>query len=254
MANRYFQMERAGETAEIVIYGDITSWAWMESDVSSWTLSKALAALPDDVTDVTVRINSYGGEVAEGIAIYNALKAHPAKVTTVCDGFACSVASVVFMAGDERIMNEASLLMIHNAWTCASGDANDLRKQAADLDTVTALSKSIYQAATDLDDDELAEWMDAETFIDASTALARGFATEVRAIDATRPGQNAAMTVRDRILQALAKDADEDEDEPDEPDEPEPDPDDQDEPDPDDDGPKRRQSMLARFAQAIATQ
>ena len=79
MANRYFQMERSGETAEIVIYGDVTSWPWVESDVSSWTLSKALASLPEDVTDVTVRINSYGGEVAEGIAIYNALKAHPAR-------------------------------------------------------------------------------------------------------------------------------------------------------------------------------
>ena len=263
MANRYFQMERSGETAEIVIYGDVTSWPWVESDVSSWTLSKALASLPEDVTDVTVRINSYGGEVAEGIAIYNALKAHPARVTTVCDGFACSVASVIFMAGDERVMNEASLLMIHNAWTFASGDANGLRKQADDLDVITSLSKSIYLAATDLDEDELTEWMDRETFIDVDTAYEHGFCTCVESIGSDRASQSAAITVRDMVMAAFQANGDED-DEPDEPDppeldepevdEPEPDPDGEEDEDEDEDEPKRKQSALERFARAIAIQ
>ena len=204
MPRRYFQMATEGSSAEILIYGDITSWPWLESDVSSWTLSKALAALPEDVTEVTVRINSYGGEVAEGIAIYNALRAHPAHVTTVCDAFACSIASVVFMAGDERVMNEASLLMIHNAWMRTAGDAADLRKDAEDLDTITEMSKRVYRAATDLSDEELAEWMDRETFIDSETAYARGFCTAVESIADDNASQGAAMTVRDMLMACMA--------------------------------------------------
>ena len=121
MRERYYQMDVSDGAVDIVIYGDITSWPWRESDVSSWGLAKRLASLDAGVSEITVRINSMGGEVAEGVAIFNALRAHPARVTTVCDGMACSIASVIFMAGDERVMNEASLLMIHNAWTCRAG-------------------------------------------------------------------------------------------------------------------------------------
>lgn len=103
----------SGEVLEITIYGDITSWEYQESDVSSYTLLKMIQESRAKV--INVNINSYGGEVAEGLAIYNALKNHSATVRTRCDGFACSAASVVFMAGDVRLMNEASLLMIHNA-------------------------------------------------------------------------------------------------------------------------------------------
>lgn len=197
---RYFQMDVDGPSAEIAIYGDITSWPFLESDVSSYNLSQRLSELKD-VSEITVRINSYGGEVAEGIAIYNALKNHPARVTTVCDGFACSIASVIFMAGDERVMNEASLLMIHNAWSCAAGDAEGHRKEADDLDVVTDLSKSIYLAATDLTEDELAEWMDAETFVSAQVALDRGFATEIRRVDPARASQSALGTLAGRLLE-----------------------------------------------------
>ena len=115
MNKKYFQLTQNNNEVDIQIYGDITSWEWLESDVSSYTLSKQIEELECD--QINVYINSYGGEVAEGLAIYNQLKRHKAKVKTVCDGFACSAASVVFMAGDERIMSTASLLMIHNAWT-----------------------------------------------------------------------------------------------------------------------------------------
>ena len=202
MMQKYFQMDvdPITATADIVIYGDITSWPWVESDVSSYGLSKSLAEL-HGVSQINVRINSYGGEVAEGIAIYNALKSHPAKVTTVCDGFACSIASVIFMAGDERVMNEASLLMIHNAWTHTAGNADELRKEADDLDTITGLSKAIYLAKTDLDEDELTEWMDSETFIDSATALERGFATKVEPIAQENAAQSALGTIS-RMLTA----------------------------------------------------
>jgi len=200
MRERYYQMDVDGKSASIVIYGDITSWPWLESDVSSYTLSKQLAKL-DDVDEITVRINSYGGEVAEGVAIYNALKNHSAHVRTVCDGFACSIASVVFMAGDERVMNEASLLMIHNAWMATAGNSEELRKDADDLDTITDISKGIYLAATDLTEEELDEWMDAETFIGSDTALERGFATEVIPIEGEKASQSAKRLVSQRLLQ-----------------------------------------------------
>ena len=177
---RYYQMEVAGNEADIDIYGDITSWPWVDSDVSSANLSAQLADLDVDV--INVNINSYGGEVAEGLAIYNALKRHKAKGRTRCDGFACSIASVIFMAGDERIMNEASLLMIHNAFSFAEGDANALRKMADDLDLVTSQSKKIYLANSNIDEAALTELMDKETFIDPKEALEMGFATSVVAI------------------------------------------------------------------------
>ena len=117
--------------AELYIFGDITSWPWFEGDVSSYTLARELQELKD-VDEIRVYINSYGGEVAEATAIYNQLRDHTAKVVTVCNGFACSAASVIFMAGDERMMNRASRLMIHNAMMGARGNAAQLRKAAED--------------------------------------------------------------------------------------------------------------------------
>lgn len=203
---RYFSLVRSGTTAELDIYGDITSWPWLESDVSAYNLSQQLAQL-DDVTEIHVNINSYGGEVAEGLAIYNALMRHPARVTTRCDGFACSIASVIFMAGDERVMNQASLLMIHNAWTYASGDANELRKQADDLDTITGASKAAYMGRVSITEDELAAMMDEETFITPDDAVSMGFAT---AIEGEEP-ENVSQSARRAVFMRLT-DEDEDED------------------------------------------
>ena len=144
MDERYYSLAINEEKSEanIYIYGDITSWEGCDNDVSSYTLARQLENL--DVNNINVYINSYGGEVGEGLAIYNSLKRHKAKVKTYCDGFACSIASVIFMAGDERIMSNASLLMIHNAWTWALGNANDFRKQADDLDAITQASINAY--------------------------------------------------------------------------------------------------------------
>ncbi|WP_052241529.1 head maturation protease, ClpP-related [Berryella intestinalis] len=199
MAKRFFQMVEAPTSAEIVIYGDICSYPWDESDVSSWGLSQRLAALPDTVEEVTVRINSYGGEVAEGVAIYNALRACKARVTTVCDGFACSIASVIFMAGEERVMSDASLLMIHNASSWAGGDAPKLRKLADDLDTITGLSRGIYLAATDLDEAELTRMMDDETWLTPEFCVEHGFATAVESSEASGPAQSARFNAKQLV-------------------------------------------------------
>lgn len=190
MNRKYFSLEKTKQTANLYIYGDITCFPWFEGDVSAVNLSKQLEAL-GDVEQINVYINSYGGEVAEGLAIYNALKRHKAKVKTVCDGFACSIASVIFMAGDERVMNEASLLMIHNAWTFASGNAAELRKQADDLEKITQASVEAYKAHSSLEEEEIKALMDAETWITPDEAISYGFATSSEKTETEKASQNA---------------------------------------------------------------
>lgn len=268
---RFYSMERTGSNVDIEIYGDITSWEWLDSDMSSYTLAQRIKGL-SDVDTITVGINSYGGEVSEGLAIYNALKNSPAKVVTRCDGFACSAASVVFAAGDERLMNDASLLMIHNAWTFASGDANALRKQADDLDKITSASVKAYMAIVSIEEDELKQLMDSETWIDADEAVSMGFATSKVE---TEEEEQVSQSVRKKVLQMIRNpyqldDPDDDQDdqgnepgnEPDDPgtdpqepdddqgNDPEPEPGDDPDQDPDDPEEQAEQEM-AQFLTAI---
>lgn len=190
-------------SADLHILGDISSWPWDESDTSCANVVDAIAALPDTVADVTVHINSFGGEVAEGVAIYNALKAIPAHVTTVCEGFACSIASVIFMAGDERVMRPASLLMVHNPWMSATGNSAELRRAADDLDVMAQLSKTAYLTAAGdaLDAETLDALMDAETWIAPEDAVSYGLATSV----AEEPEEVEAPTqsCREAVMRAL---------------------------------------------------
>lgn len=201
---RYYSLyqDTENKTADIYIYGDITSWPWLESDVSSYTLSKELQELDESIEQINVYINSYGGEVAEGLAIYNALKRHKAKVTTYVDGFACSIASVIFAAGDERIMSDTSLLMIHNAWTWAAGDSNELKKQAEDLEKITQASINAYLNITNLSEDEIKEMMDEETWINGQEALEMGFATELVEVEEK---QVATQSIRKSLMQKITK-------------------------------------------------
>lgn len=117
MPKHYYSMTQPeqGGPVELYIYGDILCEEEpTPGSVSSHRLAVALEGL--NASAVTVYINSYGGHTSEGLAIYHALRRLECPITTVCDGFACSAASLVFMAGDRRVMQQASLLMIHNAW------------------------------------------------------------------------------------------------------------------------------------------
>lgn len=205
---QYFQLVTAGNTAELTIYGDITSWPWLESDVSAHNLSAQLAEL-QSVSNINVYINSYGGEVAEGLAIYNALKRHPAQVTTYCDGFACSIASVIFMAGDERVMGNPSRLMIHDAWTSVYGaNADELRKQADDLDNITDASVKAYMARINITEEELRAKMKAETWLTEEEALEMGFATRIdEAEESDNPSQSAKKHLFEMLARAIAQSA-----------------------------------------------
>jgi len=215
MNRQYFSMEKSKNEATINIYGDISSW-----DKSAKNLVQQLDEM-SDVSKINVYVNSYGGEVAEGLAIYNALRRHKAKVITHCEGFACSIASVIFMAGDERIMSDSSLLMIHNAWTFADGNAEQLRKQADDLDKITAASVAAYKAHSTLSEEEIKALMDAESWILPDEALEYGFATAVEKAETKNASQNAKKVLLGIVkayrqkLEAMQADDEEEEENPD---------------------------------------
>lgn len=202
-------VEASERKADLYINGDITrGFQWFgfdmgqDSDVAYQDVVEALSDLPEDVSDIYVHINSYGGEVAEGVAIYNALRSSSAKVTTVCEGFACSIASVIFMAGEDRIMRDSSLLMLHNASMGAHGDAHALRKAADDLDVITELSKTAYlsHATESLTRERLTEVMDHETWVLPEQALEWGLCTEVFSAGG---GDEPSQSARQRVLTDL---------------------------------------------------
>lgn len=193
-------------TAQMTIYGDIARTDWLAifmgddgdgTTTSALDVSKAIAAIPPEVTDIEVHINSYGGDVAEGVAIYNALRQSGKHVTTVCDGFACSIASVIFMAGERRVMNSASLLMLHEpSFPNAGGNAKALRKQADDLDVISQLSKTAYLAPGGIEPEELDEVMSAETWVSPEQAVEWKLATDIADdADNAEPTQSARESV-----------------------------------------------------------
>lgn len=182
----------SSDTLEIFIYGDVQSDArdwWtgqvIESETSAKHFRDELAKHPN-VQQINLYINSYGGSVFEGTAIYNQLKRHPAHKTVYIDGFACSVASVIAMAGDEIVMPKNALMMIHNAWMCACGNAAELRKAADDLDTINAAGRGAYleKAGDKLDEATLVSMMDGETWLNAEQCIRYGLADRYAEQDA----------------------------------------------------------------------
>lgn len=197
--NNYYALNEQGQKVNIYIFGDIVETEQFESDVSANTLVQKLQSI--ETGEIDVHINSYGGSVASGLAIYNTLKNHKAKVRTICDGFACSAASVIFMAGDERIMNAASLLMIHNAWMWTAGNAAQLRKDADDLDMINQSTAAAYMEHINITEDELKALLDAETWITPEDALSKGFATAI--INAETKTDKAAASARQAVYNKM---------------------------------------------------
>ena len=159
------------ESAEILIYGDI---GW---DVTAKTFGKELAAL-GKVSTIDVRINSYGGDVFDGIAIYSRLVDHSAKITSHVDGIAASAASVIAMAGDTVRISSAGMIMIHDAWGIGIGNATDFRALADRLEKASATIAGVYEQRTGNEMDQVRAWMEAEYEFDADEAIQNGFATE----------------------------------------------------------------------------
>lgn len=129
--------------------------------------------------DITVWIDSYGGDVFAGAGIYNALKEHDGKVTVKIDGKAMSAASVIAMAGDEILMSPVGIMMIHNPLTSAQGDMRAMRKAADVLDTVKETIINAYVAKTGKTEAEISTMMDDESWMSANVAVKEGFADGV---------------------------------------------------------------------------
>ncbi|MRV72555.1 Clp protease ClpP [Duganella sp. FT92W] len=166
----------AAREAELLIYGDI-GYGWYDEGITAASITQEIAEL--DVDTLHVRINSGGGLVFEGIAIYYALVRHPAEVIVHIDGIAASIASVIAMAGDTIQISEGAHLMIHKPWSFAMGDANSMRKEADILDKLEAGLVDIYAARTEADRDELQQWVEAETWFLGQEAVDAGFADEM---------------------------------------------------------------------------
>jgi len=162
---------------ELLVYGDIGDSWWGES-VTALSVVQQLQALDASVTQINVRINSYGGSVSDGIAIYNALKRHSARKVVTVDGVAMSSASLIAMAGDEVQMPATSLLMIHAPWGYAQGNAQDMRTMADVLDTYASAMAGAYATKTGRDRaDMLALLADGKDhYFTGEQAVAEGFA------------------------------------------------------------------------------
>lgn len=181
--DKFLNFRKVNESeTELYVYGDIRKkdiidkWFGTGEDVTeAFTLKDALASV--DTPNLTVRINSYGGSVSEGLAIYSLLSEFKGHLKTIVDGFACSAASVIFMAGEERVVPENGLLMIHNAWTEARGDSNTMKKVAEDLEKITQPSLNIYVSKTGLSEEKVKEMMDREEWITSKEAYELGFST-----------------------------------------------------------------------------
>jgi ATP-dependent protease ClpP protease subunit len=173
---------------DMYIYDDVTArgrfdwntWKELESETSNKYFREKLAQIPGDAT-INLYINSNGGEVKEGVGIYNQLKRHGATVNGVVDGNAYSVAFLILMACDHRTMNLGTSALVHNMWTIVAGNANDLRKEADALDKLMESNRQIFLDACGgkITEEKLIELMNAETFLTPDECLEYGFIDEV---------------------------------------------------------------------------
>lgn len=165
---------KSATKAEIVIYDSIGA-DWFGNGITAKTFSDELKALDKSVNEIEVRINSPGGDVFDGIAIYNRLKQHSAKKTVYIDGLAASIASIIALAGDEIIMGEGALYMVHLPWTFAMGNRNDLENVVNRLTDIEEQMVSIYQKRSGLSRSEIKAMLEKETWMDADQAMENKF-------------------------------------------------------------------------------
>lgn len=186
---------------------DVIGQDWMGNGITSARVAGALRAIGNK--DVTVEINSPGGDFFEGLAIYNMLREHPKNITVKVLGLAASAASIIAMAGDTIMVPRAGFLMIHNVWVVAMGDQNDFRDIAKFLEPFDEAAADVYAARSGLPIKDIAKMLDAETWIGGSDAVERGFADSLLPSDeavSTANNQLAnPITAARRIEAALAK-------------------------------------------------
>lgn len=169
----WYSMSAKDTHGTIYIYEEIGYWG-----VTSASFAKELVSL-GDINTITLHLNTPGGSVGDGTAIYNALKNHKASVTVEIDGYALSMGSIIALAGDTIKMADNALFMIHNPWGIAFGDADEMRKSADITDKHKQAMLNTYQSKTGMDRNKLSKMMNDETWLTAEEALAYGFIDEV---------------------------------------------------------------------------
>ncbi|HID7802657.1 TPA: ClpP-like prohead protease/major capsid protein fusion protein [Proteus mirabilis] len=170
----WFRMQaKEDQTADIYIYDEIGGWG-----ISARRFTEDLISL-GNLSHINLHIHSPGGEVFDGIAIYNQLKNHSATITVYIDGLAASMASVIAMVGDTVIMPKNAMMMIHKPWGVSWGDANDMREYADLLDKLENVLIPAYVAKTGKTTEEITAMLEQETWLDGDECVEHGFADKV---------------------------------------------------------------------------
>lgn len=182
---------------------DVIGADWYGDGVTASRIAAALRSIGG--ADVTVNINSPGGDMFEGLAIYNLLREYEGKVTVKVVGLAASAASIIAMAGDEVQIGRGAFLMIHNCWVYAMGNRHDLQQIAADMVPFDKAMNDIYGARTGLDAATIDAMMDAETYIGGSDAVEKGFADRLLAADEIADGDDSPAAALRKLDAMLAK-------------------------------------------------
>ena len=187
-------------SAEIYIFGDIVASQWYDDETSPDSFRRQLQRLhAEGVTDLNVHVDSYGGAISAGWAIYNVLKDWPGTVSTFADGFVASAAVYPFLAGKRRAANPMSAFFLHQAWSSYAGNADELRKAADELEKMNEIGLEAF-AAAGIDKERVLALEKEETWLTAAEALELGLATEI--IDRNEE-DTAQQSVRGLILDAL---------------------------------------------------
>ena len=169
MTEKWYNIQnKASGITDVYIFDEIGTYG-----VTAQAFINDIKDLKD--TPINLRINSLGGDVFDGMAMYNVIKRREARTTVYIEGIAASIATIIALGADEVVMAENSLFMIHNAWGGTMGEAKDMRKTAETLDKISSELTDIYRKKTGLSNDVLAEMMDAETWLNADEAYELGF-------------------------------------------------------------------------------
>lgn len=172
---------------------------WSGGGITAKKVSAQLRAIGE--RPVEVQINSNGGDMFEGIAIYNVLREHPQEISVKIMGMAASAASIIAMAGDKVQIGAASFLMIHNCWVVAMGNRHALREAADWMEPFDQAMTDVYVARSKQAAPDVVKWLDGETYMSGSTAIERGFADELLSADQVKVDDTTKAS--DRALNEL---------------------------------------------------
>ena len=188
---KFWDLKKQDERNELYLYGEIAGTKDWGDEFTPQDLKEALDGL--NGAELSIYINSGGGEVFAGQAIYTMLKRYAGRKTVYVDGIAASIASVIAMAGDRVIMPENAMMMIHKAWTLAIGNADDLAKMAAEMTKLDGVIAGVYAAKTGRDAGDILGAMAEETWFTATEALEYGLCDEIEAGKAVAASMNENM-------------------------------------------------------------